>query len=181
MSVALGIEEKVVETQLSPAAHVENEASSISDCGAIDANKSEERRNHEIHSLVRKFTARSAQQNLESPFVAAEGSGLDPNSDQFRAKDWARAFYNLRYNSEETIPRVAGLAFRDLNVWGKGSPTDFQSTVGNKILKLPSLFGRGSQKIEILRNLDGLLLPGEQLCVLGPPGQAHLCRFIVGY
>jgi ATP-binding cassette subfamily G (WHITE) protein 2 (PDR) len=85
----------------------------------------------------------------------------------------------LRYNSEETIPRVAGLAFRDLNVWGKGSPTDFQSTVGNKILKLPSLFGRGGQKIEILRNLDGLLLPGEQLCVLGPPGQAQLFRFTV--
>jgi hypothetical protein len=76
----------------------------------------------------------------------------------------------LRYSSQGANPRIAGVAFRDLNVWGQGSPTDFQSTVGNYILKLPSLFRRGRQKIEILQNLDGLLLSGEQLCVLGPPG-----------
>ncbi|KAG9186953.1 hypothetical protein G6011_10061 [Alternaria panax] len=95
-------------------------------------------------------------------------------SDHFRAKDWARSFYDLRYSSDETIPRVAGVAFRGLNVWGEGSPTDFQSTVGNTILKLPSLSGRGTQKIEILRDLDGLLLPREQLCVLRPPGSGCL-------
>jgi ATP-binding cassette subfamily G (WHITE) protein 2 (PDR) len=170
MSATLGVGEKHVMPTPSPAAHVGTQSSSSSDCGAFDANNLDEQRNHEMHTLVRKFTAQSKLQDQESPFEATEGSGLDPNSDQFRARDWAKAFYNLRYSSGEAIPRVAGLAFRDLNVWGKGSPTDFQSTVGNKILKLPSLFGRGSQKIEILRNLDGLVLPGEQLCVLGPPG-----------
>jgi ATP-binding cassette subfamily G (WHITE) protein 2 (PDR) len=170
MSAALGIEEKAAQTQTSSGTHVGANSSSSSECGATDAIKSEEQHNHDVRSLVRKFTAQSARENFGSPFEAVEGSGLDPKSDQFRAKDWARAFYNLRYSSEEALPRAAGLAFRGLNVWGKGSPTDFQSTVGNKILKLPSLFGRGSQKIEILRNLDGLLLPGEQLCVLGPPG-----------
>lgn len=125
---------------------------------------------HDINELARKLTTRSANQPLSSPFVAAEGSSLDPKSEKFRAKDWARAFYDLRYNSDDAVPRLAGLAFRDLNVWGKGSPTDFQSTVGNNILKLPSLFGRGTKKIEILKHLDGLILPGEQLCVLGPPG-----------
>jgi ATP-binding cassette subfamily G (WHITE) protein 2 (PDR) len=170
MSATLGVGEKVVTPVSSPAAHVGIQSSSSSDCDAIDANKLDEQRDHEVHTLVRKFTAQSKLQNQESPFQATAGSGLDPNSDQFRAKDWARAFHNLRYSSGEAIPRVAGLAFRDLNVWGKGSPTDFQSTVGNKILKLLSLLGRGSQKIEILRNLDGLVLLGEQLCVLGPPG-----------
>jgi ATP-binding cassette subfamily G (WHITE) protein 2 (PDR) len=124
----------------------------------------------EVLELVRKYTSQSTQHTYRSPFEAAEGSRLDPQSDRFRARDWAKSFYELRYSSEEAVARVAGVAFRGLNVWGKGFPTDFQSTVGNTILKLPALFGRGSQKIEILRNLDGLLLPGEQLCVLGPPG-----------
>lgn len=131
----------------------------------------ETERDREVHELVRKFTSQSGQHGATgSPLSDNVHPRLDPKSEQFRAKDWAQAFYNLRYSSEETIPRVAGVAFRNLNVWGMGSPTDFQSTVGNMILKLPSLFGKGTKKIEILRDLDGLLLPGEQLCVLGPPG-----------
>jgi ATP-binding cassette subfamily G (WHITE) protein 2 (PDR) len=144
------------------------ESSSTSESGSKHDMKLEEQNELTVLNLVREFTAHSAP--FESPFDAAEGSYLDPKSDQFRAKAWARAFYNLRYGSEESNPRVAGVSFTNLNVWGKGSPTDFQSTVGNNILKLPSLFGIGAQKIEILQNLDGLLLPGEQLCVLGPPG-----------
>jgi ATP-binding cassette subfamily G (WHITE) protein 2 (PDR) len=142
--------------------------SSSSESGSKHDMKSEEQNERTVLNLVREFTAQSAP--FASPFDAAEGSPLDPKCDQFRAKAWAKAFYNLRYGSEESDPRVAGVSFTNLNVWGKGSPTDFQATVGNKILKLPSLFGRGAQKIEILQNLDGLLLPGEQLCVLGPPG-----------
>jgi len=121
----------------------------------------------EIHELARRFTSQSEHQG--SPF-AAEGGRLDPRSEEFRARDWAKSFYNLRYNRDGSIARVAGVAFKGLNVWGTGSPTDFQSTVGNMILKLPSLFGQGTQRIEILRDCEGLLLPGEQLCVLGPPG-----------
>lgn len=124
----------------------------------------------EVLELVRKYTSQSTQHNHGSPFDAPEGSRLDPKSDSFRARNWAKSFYELRYSSDEALARVAGFAFQGLNVNGKGSPTDFQSTVGNTILKLPALFGRGSQKIEILRDLDGLVLPGEQLCVLGPPG-----------
>lgn len=170
MSAALGVEEKETKDGVATTGHDDLESSSSSIYDKLDGARSEKQHNHEIQDLVRKFTTQSAQENLGSPFEAAEGGGLDPKSDQFRAKSWARSFYDLRYGSEEALPRVAGVAFKNLNVWGKGSPTDFQSTVGNKILKLPSLFGRGSQKIEILRNLDGLLLPGEQLCVLGPPG-----------
>jgi hypothetical protein len=124
----------------------------------------------EVLELVRKYTSRSTQHSHGSPFEASEDSRLNPKSDQFRARDWAKSFYELRYSSDEAVARVAGFAFQSLNVWGRGSPTDFQSTVGNTMFKLPALFGRGSQKIEILKDLDGLLLPGEQLCVLGPPG-----------
>jgi ATP-binding cassette subfamily G (WHITE) protein 2 (PDR) len=170
MSVVFGVEEKTLPNKVSTTGHTNVESSSSSVCAKIDGTISEEKEDHKVIDLARKFTSQSAQHDLGSPFDAVEGGGLDPKSDQFRAKSWARAFYDLRYGSEEALPRVAGAAFKNLNVWGKGSPTDFQSTVGNKILKLPALFGRGSQKIDILRNLDGLLLPGEQLCVLGPPG-----------
>jgi ATP-binding cassette subfamily G (WHITE) protein 2 (PDR) len=174
MSVALGVEEKATHALASRTEQAKVESSSSSDSGDLDEIRSEKHQNNQIANLARKYTTESAQHDLGSPFDAPEGSGLDPKSDQFRAKSWARAFYNVRYSSDEALPRVAGVAFRDLNVWGKGSPTDFQSTVGNKISKLPSLFGRGAQKIDILHNLDGLLLPGEQLCVLGPPGYVCL-------
>jgi ATP-binding cassette, subfamily G (WHITE), member 2, PDR len=135
-----------------------------------------------VADLARKYTNQSIQANHESPFNAPKGSHLDPNSEKFSSKSWAQAFYNLRYTSGEAPARQAGVAFRNLNVFGRGSPTDFQSTFGNNILKLPALFGRREKKIDILHNLDGLILPGEQLCVLGPPGSgcSTLLKTIAG-
>lgn len=157
------------------------ESSSSSEDGTSSVRDRNAQQDHAILELVRKYTSQSVQQNHGSPFEAAEGGRLDPQSDQFRARDWARSFYGLKYSGGEAVPRVAGFAFEGLNVWGKGSPTDFQSTVGNSILKLPALFGKGSQKIEILRDLDGLLLPGEQLCVLGPPGYVNAAYLLRRY
>lgn len=170
MSAPPDIGEQVTKNKVLSTDHDGRNSGSSSSYDKPDEAKPETRHDDKILDLVRRFTARSAQENLGSPFDAVQDSGLNPRSDHFRAKSWARAFYNLRYEGEEALQRVAGIAFKDLDVWGKGSPTDFQSTVGNKILKLPSVFGRGAQRIEILRNLDGLILPGEQLCVLGPPG-----------
>ncbi|RAQ99645.1 opaque-specific abc transporter cdr3 [Stemphylium lycopersici] len=185
MSVGLGFTEAkaaIEDASANPSKLESNSSSEYAkeDCRA-DADLETER-DREVHGLVRKFTSQSEQQHVGSPFADDAHHRLDPKSEHFRARDWARAFYNLRYSGKETIPRVAGVAFRGLNVWGKGSPTDFQSTVGNNILKFPSLFGRGIQKIEILRDLDGLLLPGEQLCVLGPPGSgcSTLLKTIAG-
>lgn len=170
MSTTPGAAEETPHLKAPTSDHVSIHSGSSPEYGKTDEIKQERQHDQEVLSLVRKFTSQTEQHYLGSPFAAAENSHLNPKSDRFRAREWAKAFYDLRYNSQEAIPRIAGIAFRDLNVWGKGSPTDFQSTVGNYILKLPSLFGRGTQKIEILQNLDGLLLPGEQLCVLGPPG-----------
>lgn len=170
MSAAVGFTEVALHTEKPLANHAKSESSSDYGLEMKDKIRRDIEFEREVVDLVRKFTTQSQQQHLESPFAAEQNSRLDPKSERFRAKDWARAFYDIRYGSEESSSRVAGVAFKALNVWGKGSPTDFQSTVGNKILKLPSLFGRGTQKIEILRDLEGLILPGEQLCVLGPPG-----------
>lgn len=175
MSAGVGLTEAVGHANPSLETRNKSESSSSSEYGPKDEIAQNDQHEREVHELVRKFTTQSQQHHLGSPFDAEQNSKLDPNSEHFRAKDWARSFYDLRYSSEETVARVAGVAFKGLNVWGKGSPTDFQSTVGNKILKLPALFGRGSQKIEILRDLDGLILPGEQLCVLGPPGYVLFC------
>ena len=120
-----------------------------------------------VQELARQYSAQSEHHG--SPF-SAKGNRLDPRSEKFRAKDWAKAFYNLRYDNDTSLARVAGVSFKNLNVSGQGSPTDFQSTVGNVSLKLPSFLGRGSQKIGILHEFEGLVLSGEQLCVLGPPG-----------
>ncbi|KAF2257929.1 putative ABC multidrug transporter [Lojkania enalia] len=118
-----------------------------------------------------KDEVQQEQQRDREPFTVEGGSRLDP-----------KTFHNAKYSLEDALPRVAGVAFRGLNVWGYGSPADFQSSVENSILKLPSFFGMRMQKIDILRNLDGLLLPGEQLCVLGPPGSgcSTLLKTIAG-
>ncbi|KAH8723456.1 hypothetical protein GQ44DRAFT_710303 [Phaeosphaeriaceae sp. PMI808] len=94
--------------------------SSSSSSSSKTVNAQEQEHDREVLDLVRRFTSQSEQQNHGSPFTAAEGSRLDPKSEHFRAKEWARAFYDLRYSSD------------DLNVWGKGSPTDFQATVGTR-------------------------------------------------
>ncbi len=162
--------------------------SSKDDGAFADSNESskaqtESERSEAIGVLARKLTAQSIQSSYQSPFTAEKGSRLDPDSDNFNSQAWAKAFYNVRYGSDEGVPaRVAGVAFQNLCVEGTGSPTDFQSSVGNSVLKIPALFRRGRSRIEILRGIDGLVLPGEQLCVLGPPGSgcSTLLKTIAG-
>ncbi|SPJ72627.1 uncharacterized protein FTOL_02356 [Fusarium torulosum] len=105
----------------------------------------------EIHELARRFT------------------------EEFNARKWAKAFYNIRENiSGDAPPRMSGIAFRNLSVHGFGTPTDFQKTVGNvwldAISMISCLRGKQAQRIDILRGLEGIVEAGEMLMVLGPPG-----------
>lgn len=127
----------------------------------------------EIHQLARRFTTQSHGPHNLFP-VSPEGP-LDPHSEKFNARKWAKAFYNVRENiSGDTSLRQSGIAFRNLNVHGFGTPTDFQKTVGNvwlNVLNLVTRFGRKEQqRIDILQNLEGIVEAGEMLVVLGPPG-----------
>ncbi|KAL4925260.1 putative ABC multidrug transporter [Aspergillus undulatus] len=129
----------------------------------------------EVTDLARTLSTRSKQSHHQLPFTAGKDASLDPQSPRFNARAWAKAFYDVRYSSNDAPPpRVTGVALKNLKVAGYGSPVDYQMSVGNALLKLPTLalqsLGRKKQRIEILRDVDGLLLPGEQLCVLGPPG-----------
>ena len=64
-----------------------------------------------------------------------------------------------------------------MSVHGFGTPTDFQKDVGNVFLaglgsaKRMLGFKGATQKIQILRNFDGIVKSGELLLVLGRPGR----------
>ncbi|KAF9892130.1 hypothetical protein FE257_002536 [Aspergillus nanangensis] len=127
----------------------------------------------QLKDLARTVSSQSCSH--QSPFSTTEDSRLDPTSPNFKAREWAKAFYNARYKADGgCLPRVAGVAIKNLSVFGYGTPVDYQMSVGNALFKLPTIAGQFlggiKQRIDILRDFDGLLHPGEQLCVLGPPG-----------
>lgn len=73
---------------------------------------------------------------------------------------------------EQYPMRTAGVAYKNLKVFGYGGGADYQETVGNKPLSLissvASLASRKKNKVQILKGFDGVLEAGELLVVLGP-------------
>ncbi|KAE8152303.1 ABC-2 type transporter-domain-containing protein [Aspergillus avenaceus] len=126
--------------------------------------------------LTRQSTRFSAKGTLENPFgVEDPESTLNPNGPNFKPKDWLKMLLAIRSRDPEQYPdRTAGVAFKNLNVHGFGSPTDYQKDVLNSLLEVGTLarklVGMKMQKIQILREFDGLVKSGEMLVVLGRPG-----------
>ncbi|KAE8348673.1 ABC-2 type transporter-domain-containing protein [Aspergillus coremiiformis] len=126
--------------------------------------------------LTRQSTRFSVSHNTENPFLEIkEDSTLNPHSPNFKAKNWMKNLLALNSRDPERHPRrEAGISFRNLSVHGYGSPTDYQKDVFNAVLQVGALFrvitGTGKQKIQILRDFDGLVKSGEMLVVLGRPG-----------
>lgn len=144
-----------------------------------DGDKEERKRNQSIVKLARTHSQAS---NLASghPYQYEEGSVLDVKCPNFKPKAWAKAMLNLQSQDPEHYQnRTAGFAFKDLNVWGYGSDTDYQKTVGNIFLEAVGLakrlFGNKGRQIDILQHLDGVVEEGEMLVVLGPPGRSEYC------
>lgn len=127
--------------------------------------------------LTRQSTRISAIERVENPFIdTKEDPTLDPHSTDFKPRNWMRNLLAISLRDPERYPqRIAGVSFRDLSIHGYGSPTDYQKDVANSVLQIGSLFrsmsGTGKQKIQILRNFDGLVKSGEMLVVLGRPGR----------
>lgn len=138
--------------------------------------KGEEQVHDELLQLARRLTTRSQGGVAPESLFPLPGDGpLDPNSDQFNAKQWAKAFYRVRKESlEGNPPKTTGVAFRNLNVYGFGTDTDFQKSVGNIFLDAVALFkkvvNKRQERVDILHNLEGVVNSGEMVCVLGPPG-----------
>ena len=130
----------------------------------------------EVKKLARQMTQASQYSNVgDNPFNAEPDSVLDPSSDNFRARAWIRSLLKLQSQEEgKRLQRTAGFSFRNLNVYGFGTGSDYQKTVLNVWLQtvsiVRSLIGSGQRRIDILRNFEGLVRPGEMLVVLGPPG-----------
>ncbi|KAJ7145372.1 ABC-2 type transporter-domain-containing protein [Mycena crocata] len=127
---------------------------------------------------VPKRKRHSTQSTYINPFQGAgDDERLDPQSDKFDHNLWLKSVMGISSRDPENFPtRTAGVSFRNLNVHGEGSPTDYQKTIGNVWLGLSSVIkgalgmGTGKRKIQILRDFDGLVKSGEMLIVLGRPG-----------
>ena len=97
-------------------------------------------------------------------------SPFNPHGEKFNARMWAKAVAKTATESGQDFRRV-GLCFQNLNVFGYGTPNDFQKDVGNVWLALPSMARRlfsgrtDSNRIDILRELCGIIKPQER-CVL---------------
>ncbi|EXJ82897.1 ATPase [Capronia epimyces CBS 606.96] len=128
-----------------------------------------------VKDLARQLTRSSTFSTTGvNPFDTEPDSILDPNSENFKPSAWIKALFKAQKEDDRFLARTAGVAFRDLSVHGFGAATDYQKSVGNVIFEVLGIARKlmkvGQQRIDILRNFDGLLLPGEMLVVLGPPG-----------
>ena len=142
----------------------------------------------ETSQMAKRLSRQSTWSNVPgNPFDGEKDSAVDPNSPNFRARQWVKSMIKLQ-ETEHFPGRSAGIAFERLNVHGFGDATDYQKSVGNIWLQLlgygKSLLGVGKKprRIDILRDFEGLVESGEMLVVLGPPGSgcSSLLKTITG-
>ncbi|KAL4754751.1 hypothetical protein BDW72DRAFT_200447 [Aspergillus terricola var. indicus] len=103
--------------------------------------------------LTRHSTRLTAKSTLENPFFLDDpDSTLNPNSPNFRVRDWMKMLLEIRSRDPERYPdRTAGVAFKNLSVHGFGSPTDYQKDVMNVLLEIGT----------IARRLAGIKMPKD--------------------
>ena len=129
-----------------------------------------------ITELAKTLTRQSTWTNVpDTPFNASEDSDLDPNSRNFRPRQWVKSMIKLSHAENRLPGRTSGIAFRNLNVHGFGAATDYQKDVGNVWLELIGVAKKAlgmakPRRIDILRDFEGIVHSGEMLVVLGPPG-----------
>src|SRR5579871_5405319 len=152
-----------------------------------DTDDEDRKREGEVLDLARKLTARSSYtESAETPFDANEDSKLNPHSNNFSSKAWAKAMLNLHLGDPNAYPlRTSGLAFKNLNVFSYGVSTDYQKDVFNVWLQAWGFVQnmlRNRRRIDILRDFEGVINAGEMLVVLGPPGSgcSTLLKTIAG-
>lgn len=111
-----------------------------------------------------------------NPFLEPTDPALDPHSDKFSARAWTRHVVRFKDRDPDLYPhRSLGVSIRNLSAFGYGTGTDYQKNVSNAPLSLLSsirnLTGHKGEKVQIIRDFDGLLKPGESCVVLGRPGR----------
>lgn len=144
--------------------------------GKFDDSSSQEQSDKAITQLARTITQASTWSQIPSnPFSAEPGSALDPSSPNFRARSWVKSMLKLSQEDGRTPTRTGGVAFRGLSAHGFGAATDYQKDVANIWLEAVGFVKKAlgmakPRRIDILRDLEGVVESGEMLVVLGPPG-----------
>lgn len=138
----------------------------------VDESKEMQRRASVVQALARSYSRASGAAG-DNPFLAGPDSPLNPASENFSGKEWAKAVVGLVSQDGGSF-RSAGVCFQNLNVHGFGESTDYQKDIANVWLSLAGwaggLISSNKQRIDILRQFDGIVRKGEMLVVLGPPG-----------
>ncbi|KAL7898061.1 ABC-2 type transporter domain-containing protein [Trichoderma sp. SZMC 28014] len=138
----------------------------------VDESKEMQRRASVVQALARSYSRASGVAG-DNPFLAGPDSPLNPASENFSGKEWAKAIVGFVSQDGGSF-RSAGVCFQNLNVHGFGESTDYQKDIANVWLSLAgwagSLISSNKQRIDILRRFDGIVRKGEMLVVLGPPG-----------
>ncbi|KAF9766025.1 hypothetical protein IL306_001603 [Fusarium sp. DS 682] len=136
--------------------------------------------NSEVKQLARKFSRDSHDDLRSKPLFGSNDpdSPLNPSGDNFNARAWATNLARAAAEQGQGFRQV-GLCFQDINVFGYGTPVDFQKTMANIWLAAPSMAVRhllpksstwGRKRVNILNQFNGIIRPGEMCAVLGPPG-----------
>lgn len=141
-----------------------------------------ESRHSTVQELAREVSRNSSANYSDhgQPIFGSDDpdSPLNPSGDRFNARSWARNVARVAQGRGQDFRRV-GLCFQNLSVFGYSTATDFQKTVANIWLALPGMIARrllpststsGQTRVDILRQFDGIIRPGEMCVVLGPPG-----------
>ncbi|KAF4991484.1 hypothetical protein FGRMN_7795 [Fusarium graminum] len=142
--------------------------------------EAEDLTNSEVKQLARKFSQESSDDLRSKPLFGSNDpdSPLNPSGDNFNARAWATNVAKAATEQGQGFRQV-GLCFQNVNVFGYGTPADFQKTVANIWLAAPNIIGRrllpksstwGHKRVNILNQFDGIIRPGEMCAVLGPPG-----------
>ncbi|KAI5861149.1 ATP-binding cassette transporter [Durotheca rogersii] len=147
----------------------------VADGPQLDTPEPMETRYSTVQGLAREFSRNSASEG--KPIFGSEDpdSPLNPRGERFNAHAWAKNIAKVAHESGQGFRRV-GLCFQNLSVFGYGTPTDFQKDVANIWIAVPGMIRRlfshsaGQTRIDILRQFNGLIRPGEMCVVLGPPG-----------
>jgi ATP-binding cassette, subfamily G (WHITE), member 2, PDR len=146
--------------------HGDTEASS-------NATAVEDSVDEQINELAQRITSSRGNATI---LPEPSDSRLDPKSPDFDSKTWTKVFYDTQMQAlGGTPPNTAGLAFRNLNVFGKSEVANYQKTVGGLFYGAMDLAARllgkkQPQRVDILQDFEGVMNSGEMLCVLGPPG-----------
>lgn len=147
------------------------------------ASSSDNDNKEEIHALAKRLSRTQTNQSgwthvPENPFQTFdEDSPLNPNGPNFKPRAWVKSMLKLNQTDlgDKNPSRTAGVAFKNLHVFGYGQGTDYQKSVGNIFLEgvgiAKKLLGKAKpRQIDILHECEGLVNAGELLVVLGPPG-----------